>query len=231
LDATCSQICGCSSTLLKFRVLGLSYGLKLTSWLSIHLHIQVLNSNMFRSLPPISKWVLGVEGESLKFVQWFKWRPLCEWQACILELPSTHHCYFVYISQACGVVAYIFTCRLFIVVYRVQAMWYYLEGCSPPTIEISMSCVISSWGSFSYGHWDFQQALCMWWEHAFLTINVIVLWKPRVVLQEASQGLRIMNLVSFIIDVNSLQIIVKTYVFARFLQCRPLLKCPWRPWS
>jgi hypothetical protein len=65
LDVTCcSQICECSSTFLKSRVLGLSYGLKLTSWLSVHFHIQVLKSNMFRSLPPISKWVLGVEGES-----------------------------------------------------------------------------------------------------------------------------------------------------------------------
>jgi hypothetical protein len=49
--------------------------------------------------------------------------------------------------QPYGVVAYIFTSQLFVVVYRVQATRYYFEGCSPLAIEISMSCVILSWGS------------------------------------------------------------------------------------
>ncbi len=166
-------------------MLGLSYGLKLISWLSIHLHIQVLKSNMFRSLPPISKWVLGVEGESWNLCNGSNEVLFCEWRARILELLPTHHNYFVYIIQPCGVVAYVFTGRLFVVVYRVQATRYYFEGRSPLAIEISMSCAILSWGSFSYGHWDFQQASCMWWKHAFLIVNATILWKPIIVLQRS----------------------------------------------
>ncbi len=118
----------------------------------------------------------------LKFVQWFKWNPFCEWRARIFELLPTHNYYFVYINQPCRVATYIFTNQLFVVVYKVQATQYYLEGCSPSTIGIPMSFTILFWGSFSYDHWDSQQTLCMWWEYAFLTIDVIVLWKPWVVL-------------------------------------------------